>query len=144
MRVVIDTNVIYSALRSESGASNALLQQVGTGQFEMMLSVPLVLEYESVLKREALQIGYTVEDVETLLNYLCAAATSQRIHFLWRPQVRDAKDDMVLELAANAACEYIITFNLRDFNLRDFRGSERFGVQVITPAQFLALLGGST
>ncbi|GAA4023977.1 putative toxin-antitoxin system toxin component, PIN family [Deinococcus rubellus] len=138
MRVVLDTNVIYSALRSELGASNRLLQQVGTGLFEMMLSVPLVLEYESVLKREALQIGYTVEDVDTLLNYLCAAATPQRIHFLWRPQVRDPKDDMVLELAANAACKYIITFNLRDF-----RGSERFGVQVMTPAQFLALLGGS-
>ena len=137
MRVVLDTNVIYSALRSQLGASNALLQRLGTGQFEMLLSVALVLEYESVLKREALQIGYTAQDVETLLDYVCAVATPQRIDFLWRPQVRDPRDDLVLELAANGGCPYIVTFNLRDF-----RGSERFGVQAITPAQFLDVLGG--
>ena len=83
-------------------------------------------------------VRISAQDVDTLLNYLCTAATIQRINFLWRPQVRDPKDDMVLELAANAACPYIVTFNVRDF-----RGSERFGVQAITPAQFLGLLGGS-
>lgn len=138
MRVVLDTNVIYAALRSKTGASHALLRKVGTGAFDLCLSVPLVLEYESVLKREALLMGYTSDDVDALVNYLCAVGLSQPIHFLWRPQLRDPKDELVLELAANASCQYIVTFNARDF-----AGSERFGVRAIAPAAFLALLGGS-
>lgn len=139
MRVVLDTNVIYSALRSKQGASNALLRLVGTGRFRVALSVALALEYESVLKRQALTIGYTTGDVDTLLDFLCGVAEPQTIYFLWRPQLRDPKDDMVLELAANAACQFIVTFNTRDF-----AGCERFGIQAITPAQFLAHLGGSS
>lgn len=103
-----------------------------------MLSTALVLEYESVLKREALVIGYSPDEVDKLVGFLCTVATPQPIYFLWRPQLRDSKDDMVLELAANAGCRYIVTLNVRDF-----AGSERFGVQAITPAHFLALLGGS-
>lgn len=137
MRVVLDTNVIYSALRSKQGASNAILRLVGTGRFRVALSVALALEYESVLKRQALTIGYTASDVDTLLDFLCGVAEPQPIYFLWRPQLRDPKDDMVLELAANAACPFIVTFNTRDF-----AGCERFGVQAITPAQFLDSLGG--
>lgn len=139
MRVVLDTNVIYAALRSGTGASNALLRQIGTGKFEIYLSVALVLEYESVLKREELATHYTPEDVDALVSYLCAAGKPQAMHFLWRPQLRDPKDELVLELAANAACKYIVTFNTRDF-----APSERFGVQAVTPAQFLALLGGQS
>lgn len=139
MRVVLDTNVLYSALRSKQGASNALLRLVGTGRFRLVLSVALALEYESVLKRQALTIGYMTSDVDTLLDFLCGVAEPQPIHFLWRPQLRDPKDDMVLELAAKAACQFIVTFNVRDF-----AGCERFGVQAITPAQFLDHLGGSS
>lgn len=134
---MLDTNVIYAALRSKTGASHALLRMVGTGRFDFYLSVPLVLEYEDVLKRESLAIGYTADDVDTLIRYLCAVGRPQKIHFLWRPQLRDPKDELILELAANANCRYIVTFNTRDF-----RGSERFGVTAITPAEFLALLGG--
>ena len=139
MRVVLDTNVIYAALRSGTGASNALLRQIGTGKFEFYLSVALVLEYESVLKREGQASHYTLADVEALISYLCATGKAQTIHFLWRPQLRDPKDELVLELAANAGCQYIVTFNTRDFV-----GSEKFGVQTITPAQFLTLLGGQS
>lgn len=137
MRVVLDTDVIYSALRSKSGASNVLLRLLGTGRYRVALSVALGLEYESVLKRQALTTGYTVQDVETLLDYLCAVCEAQTIYFLWRPQLRDPKDDLVLELAANAACSHIVTFNLRDF-----AGCQRFGVEAVTPTQFLSLLGG--
>lgn len=138
VRVVLDTNVMYAALRSRRGASNALLRQLGTNAFQIVLSTALALEYESVLKREALMLGYTTEDVDTLVDYLCAVARPHPIYFLWRPQLRDPKDDMVLELAVNAACPYIVTFNVRDF-----KGCERFGVQTVTPADFLTRLGGS-
>ncbi|MFC3862401.1 putative toxin-antitoxin system toxin component, PIN family [Deinococcus antarcticus] len=99
MRVVLDTNVIYAALRSGTGASNALLRQIGTGKFEFYLSVALVLEYESVLKRQGQASHYTLADVEALISYLCATGKAQTIHFLWRPQLRDPKSVFMKPLA---------------------------------------------
>ena len=60
----------------------------------------------------------------------------QPIYFLWRPFLKDPKDDHVLELAAVAGCDYIITFNLRDF-----AGIDQFGLKTMTPAKFLELIG---
>lgn len=136
MRVVLDTNVLYSALRSRQGASFALLSQLGTGAFQPVVSVALCLEYEDVLLREPTLLSPAA--IGDILDYLVSVSLHQRIHFLWRPILRDPKDDLVLELAANAGCPYIVTFNVRDF-----RGSERFGVTAITPPDFLALLGGT-
>ena len=78
----------------------------------------------------------THADVDVVLDFLCAVAHHRQIFFLWRPFLRDPNDDMVLEVAVEAQCAYIVTFNLRDFV-----GIEQFGLQAITPAQFLALLG---
>lgn len=136
VRVVLDTNVLYSALRSRKGASFALLRQVGTGAFQPVVSVALCLEYEDVLLREPTLLPPPA--IHDLLDYLVSVSVHQPIHFLWRPMLRDPKDDLVLELAANAGCPFVVTFNVRDF-----RGSERFGVKAITPPDFLALVGGS-
>jgi predicted nucleic acid-binding protein len=76
------------------------------------------------------------DDVDDLLNYLCAAANRHQIHFLWRPFLKDPKDEMVLELAVSACCDYIVTYNHRDF-----LGAETFGVQVIEPAELLRSIG---
>ena len=135
MLVVLDTNVIYAALRSSRGASFALLRRVVDSDFQMALSVALCLEYEDVAFRDPLTLPK--EAINDILDQLVAVSVRPRMAFLWRPQLRDPKDDMVLELAINANCPYIVTFNIRDF-----RGSEAFGIQATTPAQFLALLGG--
>ena len=77
--------------------------------------------------------------MRNLIDYLCDVAAWQEIFFLWRPQLKDANDDLVLELAVAAGCERIVTHNVRDFE-----GSERFGVHAVTPAVFLQELRGST
>jgi putative PIN family toxin of toxin-antitoxin system len=131
-RIVLDTNVVVSALRSNRGASFRLLSEIGSGRFEVCLSVPLVLEYEAVLFRQSRALGLTRRDVGDVLDYLCSVAHRQSIFFLWRPQLRDPNDDMVLELAVAAGCKYIITFNTKDF------GSGRpFSLRVVTPREFL-------
>ena len=134
--IVLDTNVLIAGLRSRRGASFELLSRVGRGDFELNVSVPLVFEYEDVAKRQARSLGLTHGDVDDLLDYLCAVGRHRRIYFLWRPTLRDAKDDMVLELAVEAACDYIVTHNLRDF-----AGANRFGVEAIAPGAFLRRLG---
>ena len=135
--VVLDTNVLYAGLRSRRGASFRLLELIDSGLFEPCVSVPLVFEYEAVLKRSARELGLMHQDVEDVVDFICRVARHQPIFFLWRPLLRDPKDDMVLEVAVEGHCEYIVTHNIRDFV-----GAERFGVQAILPGAFLKQVGG--
>ena len=133
--IVIDTNVIIAALRSKRGASNKLLSMVGTQKFEIHDSVALILEYEEVLQRQRKELSLSETEISLFIDSLCAMAHHPQVYFLWRPYLRDIDDDLVLELAVSAQCEYILTHNTRDF-----RGSERFGVQAITPKEFLQII----
>jgi putative PIN family toxin of toxin-antitoxin system len=136
-RVVIDTNVIIAALRSRRGASALLLSLIGEERFEMHLSIPLALEYEEVLLRQERELGLSADDVEILIDSLCAAATRhEQIHFNWHPSLLDERDEHILDLAVIGQCEAIITYNIRDF-----RGSAQFGVRAISPQTFLRELG---
>ncbi len=133
--VVLDTNVVVSALRSRRGTAFRVLTAVGGESFDIAISVPIVLEYEAVLVAQRAP-GITALDVQIALDYLCAAGHEQQIFFLWRPVLRDPKDDMVLELAVAARCAAIVTYNERDFS-----GTERFGVEVWMPADLLRKVG---
>ncbi len=135
LNVVLDTNVLIAALRSPHGASYALLSLLGAGAFTLSVSVPLVLEYEAVARRQARELGLTYADITELLDFVCKEAYHCTIFYLWRPFLRDPNDDMVLEVAVEAQCAYVITYNTRDF-----AGSEQFGVRPITPKEFLALI----
>lgn len=134
--IVLDTNVLISALRSRRGASYRLLELVGGQKVEINLSVPLVVEYEEVAKQQARELGLTYADVDDVLDYLCSIGNHREIYFLWRPVLRDPCDDMVLELAVEAGCEFVVTHNLRDF-----AGAERFGIRVMSPRDFLKQIG---
>ncbi|MGG6268131.1 putative toxin-antitoxin system toxin component, PIN family [Leptolyngbya sp. AN03gr2] len=135
-QIVLDTNVIVSGLRSNRGSAFSLLSLVGTGQFGIHLSVPLVLEYQEVLLRELPNLNLTAMDVEDVIEFHCSVATRHEIFFLWRPFLPDPKDDMVLELAVKAGCDSVVTYNTRDFV-----GIEQFGLRTETPAQFLRSIG---
>lgn len=135
-RVVINTNVLLAALRSKRGASYQILVRIGAECFEPAISVALVLEYEAATKRLLMESRLTARDIEAVIDFICAHAVTGDIFYLWRPQMKDPKDDMVLEVAASAGCTHIVTFNTRDF-----AGAERFGVKVVTPRVFLAEIG---
>ncbi len=131
-RVVLDTNVLVSALRSRNGASFRFLSLVGTGQFETVVSVPLVIEYEYAAAKTALDIGLDPPTVDALLNYLCKVSLHQDIFFLWRPTLRDPSDEMVLEVAVASSSSGIVTFNKKDFDK-----AATFGLSLWTPKEFL-------
>jgi len=135
-QIVLDTNVLISAQRSQRGASSRLLSLLDTGKFETHLSVALVLEYEEVLMRYRLNLGLSQDDVTDLVDALCALSQLHEIHYQWRPYLRDADDEFVLELAVAAGCKYIVSFNQRHFV-----GVERFGIRVMTPGKFLQIIG---
>jgi predicted nucleic acid-binding protein len=114
---VLDTDVMVAALRSDRGASRQLLLAALYRQFELLLSVPLMLEYEAVLMRSShlTACGLSGAEVERVLDDLALVARPVRLVFRWRPSLPDANDDMVLETAINGAATAIVTFNQRDF-----------------------------
>jgi putative PIN family toxin of toxin-antitoxin system len=135
-KVIIDTNVLVAALRSRNGASFKVLTLIGKGKFKFVISVPLVLEYEDVLKRVTDEIGLQVSDIDDILDYLCKIGEHREVFFLWRPYLKDSKDDMILELAVESRCDIIVTHNVKDF-----KGIEKFGLKVMKPYKFLQFLG---
>ena len=135
--IVIDTCVFVSALRSKRGASHKLLMSVGKGMFDISISVPLIVEYEAAAKRLIGERELTAGDIEDITDYLCAVANCRKVFYLWRPLLKDPTDDMVLELAVASGSRFIITFNKKDFS-----GSEKFGIKVLTPGEFLKKTGG--
>ena len=134
--IVIDTNVFISAFRSRRGASFKLVSMIGSDRFDITVSVPLVLEYESVAKRQRATRAMSEEDIENILDYVCSVAHLQKIFFLWRPFLRDPDDDMLLELAVASEADFIVTHNIGDFT-----GIERFGVLARRPSEFLKEIG---
>ena len=132
MRSVIDTNVLYAGLYSATGASFQLLRLVEEHRLTPVLSTALLFEYEEVLTRSHDVLGLSAVDIEDVLDGFCNRGDKRRVHFLWRPQLRDMKDDLVLELAVSAGGVDIITHNVRDFGVAD-----AFGVRVLTPSKAL-------
>ena len=130
--VVIDTNVIYSALRSSLGSSYILLAAMAEGQVHYAVSSALVFEYEDVLKRPTSQLVFTESEIDQILDSIVALGAKHSSHFLWRPFLKNRKDDMILELAVVSESDRIITHNTKDF-----KGSTKFGVKVVTPLEYL-------
>jgi putative PIN family toxin of toxin-antitoxin system len=132
---VVDTDVLVAALRSDRGASRQLLLAALNRRFELLLSVPLMLEYEAVLNRpeHLAACGLSSAEVGHVLDDLAAVARPVRLAFRWRPRLSDPDDDMVLETAINGGASAIVTFNRRDF----VSGTIGFRCAVISPATAL-------
>lgn len=135
-RIIIDTNVLVAALRSRRGASHKLLMLLGSEKFAISVSVSLVLEYEDAAKRLIGSTEWSERGIDDILDYICAVADHQPVYYLWRPFLKDAGDDMVLEAAVAAGCDFIVTYNKADFQL-----AERFGLRVVTAKEFLEEMG---
>lgn len=136
LQTVLDTNVLIAGLRSRNGASAGLLRNLGADpRWQTNLSVSLILEYTEIVHRECRPLGYSWQECEDFLDYICRAGAERAIYFRWRPVLPDPDDDLVLELAVACGAAHIITHNRRHFT-----EAERFGIVPLSPAEFLTKL----
>lgn len=129
----MDTDVIVAAMRSPTGASAAIVRKVRQGKVVLLASASLAMEYEAVCVRPEHQLaaGLSEQEVRIFVDALIAMAEPVKIHYLWRPQLRDPSDEMVLEAAVNGRANLLITFNVRDYRT----APARFGIGVMMPRE---------
>ncbi len=134
-RIVLDTSVVVSGLRTRLGAGNAVLRLVAERRLVVLATPPLFLEYEDVLKRPEHRLvhGLGIEAIDEFLAELAALIEPVEVHFQWRPQSKDPNDEMVLEAAINGRADALVTYNLADFA----GAAERFGIPVLRPSELL-------
>jgi predicted nucleic acid-binding protein len=118
------------------GASFRVLELVGSGRFTVCISVPLILEYQAAAQRILPSTRFGRQDIDGLIDFFCTAGERHQIHYLWRPQLQDPKDDMILELAMAARANAIVTFNKNHF-----KEVLHFGIEVISPQDLLTRIG---
>ena len=128
----MDTNVLFAGLYSSVGASFQILKRLNSREIKSVISTPLLFEYEDVLKREQTILELSHNQVDVILDNICALSDFQDIYFLWRPYLKDSKDDHVLEVAVASKTKTILTHNIKDF-----KGIEKFGIKAITPGKYL-------
>ncbi len=135
MKVVMDTDAIVAAMRSPSGGSAALLMAADANRLALLATVPLFIEYEAVCNRaeHILASGLDRAGVTIFLDYLVDLIQPVDPWFLWRPQLRDPGDELVLEAAVNGAVDAIVTFNRRDY----LPAAKAFGIDVLLPGEVL-------
>ncbi|MGI4797095.1 MAG: PIN domain-containing protein [Janthinobacterium lividum] len=129
----MDTDTIVAAMRSPAGASAALLRAAREGRITLTATVPLCLEYEDVCSRPEHMTAarFDAADLTVFLDAVVDLVEPVNAWFLWRPQLRDAGDELVLEAAVNAGAAAIATFNRRDFR----PAADRFGLDILLPAE---------
>lgn len=134
-RVVLDSSVVVSAFRSRHGAANSVLGLVASCKVVPLATPALFLEYEDVLKRPEQRSvsGLTLAEIDRALAALAAAIEPVDVRFVWRPQLSDPDDEMVLEAAVNGRADALVTHNLGDFATV----APKFGLLVVPPADLL-------
>ena len=135
MRVVLDTDVVTSAFISPDGASRQLLLDALDGKFSLLLSTPLLVEYESVLRRveHLTRARATDAEVTEILDALARICIPVVFDYSWRPSGAHADDELVVETAVNGHAEALVTFNLRDVRA----AATTFGFEALRPGPLL-------
>jgi putative PIN family toxin of toxin-antitoxin system len=138
-RAVLDTNVLIAAFRSKLGGSFEVFRRLRRGEWTAVVSNHLLFEYEEVMKREAPALGLELNDVDEILNALCARAEEWPLKHGWEPILLDPDDEPLVQLAHESGAMRLITHNLRHL-----RAAADLGIQVLKPGDFLRILTEQT
>lgn len=137
-RLIVDTNVLVSALTSADGASRQVLRRLLLGENIALVSVALYLEYVDVLSREDVMARSPLSrvDRDVLFDAFLGATQFVTVFYQWRPNLRDEGDNHVFELAVAAGDAPLVTYNVKDFESAQLKFPS---LRIMTPAQWLNL-----
>jgi putative PIN family toxin of toxin-antitoxin system len=140
VRVVLDTSVLISALRSERGAAIEVIRCVMLGELTVLMDHKIAYEYRDVAfrARQLHVTGKSREQIADILNLIEAQAEAVRVYFMPRPLSTDPNDDMVLDVAINGRADAIVTFNTKHFE----SAAAQFNIDVVRPAELLTRIRG--
>jgi len=136
IQVVLDTNVLVAGLRSNRGASYAILDKLAAGTWQPNVSVALALEYEDVLKRRGMIPALSLVQIDQFLRFFFSRSNLPIWVERLRPTLHDPDDDRILEVAVHCGAS-IVTHNVSDF-----LAARRYRVEILTPVEFLRRLKG--
>ena len=138
MLVTLNTNILYQALKSSKGSSYFILQQIRNRKIQIALSVPVFLEYQDVLTRDKSLEDFELQlnDVQKFLRFIAYISKVYEIFFLLRPNLKDEKDNKIVELAVTSQSDYLITSNIRDFKKAELKFDQ---LRIITPGNFVKM-----
>jgi len=136
MRIVVDTNVIASALTSATGTNREVMRRCLQGLVEPLISNTLFHEYESLVRRPSVHARCPLppKERDDLLDAFLGACVWVRISFRWRPNLRDESDNHLVELAVAGGAMAIVTNNVRDLRSGELVFPD---IGIMTPAEFL-------
>jgi putative PIN family toxin of toxin-antitoxin system len=137
-RVILDTNVILAAMRSQTGASHRLLLNIGHSRWQSVVTPALMYEYEEVARRPGSAPRLSPQDITDILDLIYQQSHRQLVWFSWRPLSSDPGDDAILEAAIAGGCDFVVSFNERHLRI-----AREFGIEVLKPAELLKLIGES-
>lgn len=138
IRVVLDTDVVIAGFLYPDGASRQLLLDALDGRFELLLSTPLLFEYESVMRRPEHLARAAATDLEVIeiLDALAGICVPVVFDYTWRPTGAHEDDELVVETAVNGHADVLATFNTKDMRL----AAERFGFDLERPGPLVRRL----
>jgi len=133
MRLVLDTNVLVSAVLSPHGPPAQLVDLALDGQLPLALSPAILAEYREVLLRP--RFAFDAAQVRLLVDTLDALALHV-VPLPWPRGLPDASDEPFIATAHRARAT-LVTGNARDYPV-----AQRQGVAVISPRQAIEQLRG--
>jgi hypothetical protein len=137
MIVVLDTNVVVSALLSAEGAPAEIMRRWEAGAFDVAISPALLSELERALKYEHVRKYFQEppEKIDSLLDRFRTVGILVEPEFRLDVVEEDPDDDRVIECAVAAGASYIISGDKHLLDLEEYAG-----IVILTPVGFLALL----
>ena len=135
-RIVLDTSVLVSALRSEGGASRQVLRLCLKRQCQSLIGYKLFREIEDVTGRKEVfkKSVLNEREREELVDALMNVSEWVPVFFLWRPNLPDEGDNHLVELAVAGMATAIVTSNVKDVRLGELRFPQ---IVVETPGEFM-------
>ena len=137
MLIVLDTNVVVSAVLSPNGNSARIVSRWEAGEFDIATSPTLLKELEEALTYDRVKkrIRLAAKDLEGLLKNLESSTTFVETGEFLDVVKQDPDDNHVLECAVTAKASYIVTGDDHLLELKEYQG-----IMILTPAQFLTFL----